>query len=114
MLAVAEKVLAIEQEEFRDVLGCAIHKVLQDAAEAHDVTLVVNPADYDAVIGYLSEQDAACDRIAGVAPTAAVPQGSCRFRSSQFNLDLSLSKRFEQVREHLRQQWELASPLTQE
>lgn len=110
VLAIAERVVALEQEELRDVLGGAIAKVLEDHAAAHDVTLVVNPKDYDAVVGFLAERESVCDRIAGVASTAAVPAGSCKFRSSHFNLDVSLARRFDQIRDHVRQQWELAAP----
>ncbi len=108
VLAIAERVLSIEQEEFLGVLGSAILQVLHEQADAREVNLVLNPADYDSVVAFLASQQVACDRVAGIAATAAVPQGACRFRSPRFNLDLCLQRRFEQVREHLRQQWALA------
>lgn len=113
VLTIAERVVAVEQRAFADVLGSAIHGVLMDRLAAVEVQLQLNPADYDAVFAYLcqtgNESGGACDRIAGINALASVPRGTCQLRSTAFNLDLSVDRRFGQVAEQLRRQHELSA-----
>lgn len=114
VMAIAQRVVGLEQEEFREALGAAVLGVLQDRASAREVSLFINPADYDALMGFLSEHSEPFERLGAVVGSAGVPEGCCKFRSPELNLDLSLDRRLEQVRQHLRQQWALAAPCRQE
>ncbi len=110
VLAIAERVTHLQQQEFRGILGAAVQGVLEERAEAMDIAILVNETDYDCLSILATQDKELANRITSVSTSSAVRPGSCKFRSTDFNLDLCLNRRFEQVRDHLRAQWNLNAP----
>jgi flagellar assembly protein FliH len=103
VLRIAERVVRVERETIRTLLGENLRLLLEESVDRDEPVLWLNPADVVEVTQHLGQ--------AGTLPRhrihadSSVPQGECRVRSRSMNVDVSFERRFEAIRSRLSQKF---------
>lgn len=100
VMRIAERVIRIEQETIRSLLGENLKLLLEESAAKDEMALHLNPVDLPEVQKVMSEKNGPLPRHKLTADPS-VPAGEARVRSRNVNVDLSFARRFEAIRERL-------------
>lgn len=106
VLEIAHRVIGVEQEAFRDLLGEAILDLVRETGPGSGVVIQVSSEDHQAIRDYMLRGGSQEGFPANLVPTSDLAPGGCRFTSRKVNLEFSFEKRFVRIREALERRWE--------
>jgi flagellar assembly protein FliH len=104
VLKIADRVIRIEKETIRKLLGENLKQLLDESASGDETVLLLNPADIPEVTQHLAERGGPLPKHR-IHADAGVPVGEARVRGRAINVDLSFEKRFQVIRDRLAQRF---------
>ena len=100
VLKIAERVIRLEKETVRKLLGENLRLLLEESTAKDETVLHLNPIDLPEVTRFLGEHSGPLPRHR-ISSDPGVPAGECRVRGKSLNLDLSFARRFEAIRDRI-------------